>query len=170
MTCYRTDLCSLNWGLKIHSINTSTRAVVMASVVMYVRCIGTWCMTCFITFWWFEWPFLSLYILMFLIFLFVQFLCIIIFCLVLTNSNGKILCGPKAKFASPVSAQYSNCSMSKPIQVLYEVAMENVMSERSSTLQQNMHFSHKWKMENFLCILLELACFFFFVFFFLTQQ
>ena len=22
----------------------------MASVVMYVRCIGTWCMTCFITF------------------------------------------------------------------------------------------------------------------------
>ena len=25
-------------------------AVVMAVVVMYVQCIGTWCMTCFITF------------------------------------------------------------------------------------------------------------------------
>ena len=52
LTCYSAILCNLPFEIHIIAQNACilTCAVVMASVVMYIRYIGTWCMTCFITF------------------------------------------------------------------------------------------------------------------------
>ena len=80
----------------------------MASVVMYVQCIGTWYITCFITFDDLSGHlYLSSYILMFLL----------VHNIVSCSSQqcckpkGKILCGPRS-FASPALAQNFDCSVS----------------------------------------------------------